>query len=217
MLNYLNLPTACDAAFGVFISVWFLTRHVFYLMVCWSLFYDVPGPHWYYGCFDTMTGAELTLNGGTDIWKNMVQPFDNPGGPICFNFRIRMCFLGLLLALQVLTIIWFGMIIRVAYRVIVGKGSEDPRSDDEEAEDESEEEEIEIDVFNAPEKAEGPRYIVEEADGESVNLIRRVDSPTVPLRRSSRKSPVAKASGISIPGHADKKELLGRIGCDKPS
>lgn len=137
-----------------------------------------------------------------------------------------MSFLSLLMALQVLTLIWFGMIIRVAYRVIAGKGAADTRSDDE-GEDEDEvdelsEEEVEIEVHDPPAglAVDDQKFIIEEADGSGVNLAgvkhKRVDS-ALPARRSSRKSPVTKASGISIPGHSDKKELLGRIGCDKPA
>jgi len=156
--------------------------------------------------------------------------FDRPGGEVCFNNRIRMSFLSLLMALQVLTLIWFGMIIRVAYRVLSGKGAQDSRSDDEgddeEEDEQSEEEEVEIELLD-PKGALGTangqpqRFIVEDADGASVNLAgnkgKKAAAPAVPVRRSSRRNPVTKASGISIPGHGDKKELLGRIGCDKPS
>jgi acyl-CoA-dependent ceramide synthase len=149
--------------------------------------------------------------------------FNDPGGVVCWNVWSRTSFLTMLGALQILTIIWFGMILRVAYRVISGKGAQDSRSDDE-GEDEEEEEEVEIEVYDSP-NSKGllngngqQKYIMEEVDGAGVNLARKgMESPTIPLRRSSRRNPVTKASGISIPGHGDKKELLGRIGCDKPS
>jgi len=65
--------------------------------------------------------------------------------------------------------------------------------------------------------------IEEEVDAESLNLgMRRKTSPgggsanSTP-RRSSRRTGVGRATALSIPGHGDSKELLGRIGCDKPS
>lgn len=47
-----------------------------------------------------------------------------------------MGFIFLLLALQVLTLMWFYMIIGVAVKVIKGGQAEDTRSDDEDSEDE---------------------------------------------------------------------------------
>ena len=215
MLKYLSFQTACDVAFGVFISVWFIARHIFYPVVCYSVYAHLPImiP---YTCYDSTTGKKVgPAERGPKIWANIMQPFHDPGGLVCYNDEIRVGFLTVLLALLVLTLIWFGMIIRVAYKVVTGDGAEDVRSDDE-GEDEIDEEEIEIDAFDhIHEKHEG-QMIMEEADGESVNLTRNT-SPPAALRRSSRRGPVAKASGISIPGHGDKKELLGRIGCDKPS
>ena len=49
----------------------------------------------------------------------------------------------------------------------------------------------------------------EEVGVEQLRFVKRMSPPV------SRKK--ARASGISIPGHTDHKELLGRIGCDKPS
>ncbi|KIW04535.1 uncharacterized protein PV09_04289 [Verruconis gallopava] len=221
MLNYLNYQTACDAAFGAFIFSWFITRHIFYNLVCYSIWAHVPSADMPYGCFDSVSGSQVSVDGGNQVWSNIMKSFSEPGGVVCFNNRIRMSFLSLLMALQVLTLIWFGMIIRVAYRVLSGKGAQDSRSDDE-GEEEEEEEEVEIEVYDPPTIAANgnahQKYIVEEADGASVNLARKAsESPAAPMRRSSRRIHVTKASGISIPGHGDKKELLGRIGCDKPS
>ena len=230
MLNYLNFSTACDVAFGAFILSWFVTRHIFYNMVCYSIYAHVPStPDFPYGCFDSRTGKKITEDGGNAIWSNIMASFDHPGGEVCFNNRIRMSFLSLLMALQVLTLIWFGMIIRVAYRVISGKGAQDTRSDDEgddEEEDEQSEEEVEIEVYDpqgtlSNANGQAQKFIVEEADGSTVGLAgnksKKTEMPATPARRSSRRIAVTKASGISIPGHGDKKELLGRIGCDKPS
>jgi len=128
------------------------------------------------------------------------------------------------MALQVLTLIWFGMIIRVAYGVLSGKGAQDSRSDDEGEDEDDEveevEEEVEIDSFDGTNdsmaKLKEAAPIEEEVDAEALHF--RTNSPPANTpRRSSRKSGAGRATAISIPGHGDKKELLGRIGCDKPS
>jgi acyl-CoA-dependent ceramide synthase len=220
MLKYVGMHTLCDIAFGVFILGWFFARHLCYLLVCWSIWADVPKvmP---YGCFNSVTGEKLTGDGGTAILHNIMQPFNRPDGVVCFNNRIRISFLSLLGALQVITIIWFGMILRVAYGVLSGSGAEDVRSDDE-GDEEIEEEEIEVEIpfYEKPvsENAK-PGPIEEEVDAESLNhgtngKRRSQNSPPI-VRRSSRRT--ARATAISIPGHGDHKELLGRIGCDKPS
>ncbi|RYO97942.1 hypothetical protein DL765_010987 [Monosporascus sp. GIB2] len=41
-LKYLGFTTACDVVFGVFMITWFISRHVFYPMVCWSIYADLP-------------------------------------------------------------------------------------------------------------------------------------------------------------------------------
>lgn len=64
-----------------------------------------------------------------------------------------MGFIFLLLALQVLTLMWFYMIIGVAVKVIKGGQAEDTRSDDEDSEEEKEEEEEEDLIEEAPVKA----------------------------------------------------------------
>lgn len=130
------------------------------------------------------------------------------------------------MALQVLTLIWFGMIIRVAYGVLSGKGAEDSRSDDE-AEDEEFEEieyyEDEIKTFDGVNELATRKLalpIEEDVDAEEMNLgMRRKSNPSnnSAPRRSTRRTGSGRATDLSIPGHGDKKELLGRIGCDKPS
>jgi acyl-CoA-dependent ceramide synthase len=221
MFKYLNLRTLCDVTFGIFITVWFFARHLSYLAVCWSIWADVPTvmP---YGCFNSITGEKVSDDGGSSVWVNILQPFERPGGVVCFNNRIRMSFLSLLAGLQVLTMIWFGMILRVAYGVLSGKGAEDVRSDDED-EEEIEEEEVEVEIpsfENSVGENAKAHPIEEEVDAESLNHAngngkKRSQNGSPVVRRSSRRT--ARATAISIPGHGDHKELLGRIGCDKPS
>ena len=202
--------------FGFFIVSWFLFRHVVFLIICWSVYVDVPEivPM---ACFSTKDGSLVSDDGGTAIMKNILQPYRDPGGVLCHNERIGPAFLTLLLMLQVITIIWFGMILRVAYRVLSGKGgAEDTRSEDE----------CEEELPDLSPKANGnlldnhcaqpcpsisPSLIEEEAGVESLHFSRPNNT-----KRQYRKTGGC-TTGISIPGHGDKKELLGRIGCDKPS
>jgi len=248
MLNYLRLQTACDLAFATFMIVWFLARHIAYLLVCYSLYMHVANPEtglMPYGCYDmnvdsSGVGVRISADGGTAVWSNIFQSFTQPDGIMCFNPRIQYWFLGLLMALQGLTLLWFGMIVRVAYGVVTGKGAQDSRSDDEASEDEYEvevelelagkihgegEEDEEPDVVD-PALEEAPavlRPMAKEREGSVEVLPVREDRRTSPQptnaadQRRRGRTRGARASGISIPGHGDHKELLGRIGCDKPS
>lgn len=202
--------------FGFFIVSWFLCRHVAFLIICWSVYVDVPKvvP---IACFSAKDGSFVSDDGGTAIVKNILQPYRDPGGLLCHNERIGPVFLALLLMLQIITIIWFGMILRVAYRVLSGKGgAEDLRS-----EDECEEEipDLSLKANRGPLESYAvqpcpslsPPHIEEEADVESLHFSRHSNP-----KRHYRKTG-GRTTGISISGHGDKKELLGRIGCDKPS
>lgn len=202
-------------------------------------------------------GSSTTMMPGPDV--------------VCYTPPIRYAFLALLIALQMLTIIWFGMVLRVAWRVLGGKAAEDSRSDDE---GEVEYEEVEIDdemgeeseMLDADEdgtcldeksagmsgafsakgvsylatnssppspshsspssaspspapsssKEEDVRPVEVEVGGEDIGLGKKGKRARA-AAAARRKRQTARASGISIPGHGDRKELLGRIGCDKPS
>ncbi|KAK8234392.1 TLC domain-containing protein [Phyllosticta capitalensis] len=230
ILKYLGYQMACDTAFGIFIVSWTVARHVLYLMVMHSIWSIVPVvmP---YGCYDSVSGSMLPdspttpANGGSEIAKEILQPFRDPGGVVCFNDRIRMSFLGLLGGLQVITVLWFYMIIKVAYRVLAGQGADDTRSDDE-----GEDEEEESHRPNGADPEDSLRR--HEKPGTEALKIATLDQKpleqevgveglafnTPTRRRSERlyKRTAPRTSGISIPGHSDRKELLGRIGCDKP-
>lgn len=220
ILRYMGYQTACDIAFGVFIVTWFITRHVYYMLVCWSVYVDLP-VGMPYGCYDIATGTSISSDGGTDILSNVLHAYRETSDPVCFNAPIQYGFLALLLALQVLTLIWFGMICRVAYSVVSGQPADDTRSDDEGDEDEEyvQDEEDEYDqrdlikdfAQKEPElqtaRYQQPRE--EETNVEDLRFVRRPSSKKAARRSKGR------ASGISIPG--DHKDLLGRIGCDKPS
>ncbi|GAM82716.1 hypothetical protein ANO11243_007000 [Dothideomycetidae sp. 11243] len=212
-LKYAGYPIACDIMFGVFILTWFVTRHIFFPMICWSVYRDIPVvmPG---GCYDPSTRMKDSTNGGNEIWRNIVHAYKGGEGPVCFNEVLRLSYLGLLLTLQLLITVWFTMICRVAYGVLSGKGAEDSRSDDEDEGDEEEEEPqpspVRLGKRPAQTRTGSGRLPKEEEVG--VEQLRFVKRTSPPARRTK-----ARASGISIPGHTDHKELLGRIGCDKPS
>lgn len=94
-------------------------------------------------------------------------------------------------------IMWFAMIVRVAIRVLKGSSAEDVRSDSE-MEEEEEEEEVEY--------AEA-EPIEEEVGVEGIDLKQWE-------RRTGGKR-AQNSTGISLPGHSDRKEFLNRIGCEK--
>ncbi|RDL33014.1 uncharacterized protein BP5553_08453 [Venustampulla echinocandica] len=130
-------------------------------------------------------------------WSHLLDPFRHPTGTVCFNDNIMLGFLSYLLILQVMMLVWSVFIIRVAVRVLNGKGAEDIRSDNEEEEN-GEEEEFEY---------EEARPLEEEVGVEAIDLTAWERRTAVKMATSS--------SGASLPGHIDHKELLHRIGCKK--
>ena len=237
MLNYLRFQAACDIAFGLFLITWLLTRHVAFPLVCWSIWAQVAqNGVMPYGCYDTSSsiGTRISRDGGSAVWANIVQAFAHPDGVVCFNRRIQLGFFALLMALQALTLIWFATIVRIAYAVVSGRGAQDARSDDEASEPEPEgegegdgEADDDDDVLD-PALEESPAVLVPLNKEDEKERERDVEEPREPKRmspgpssgRSGRRrgrGRGARASGISIAGHSDHKELLGRIGCDKPT
>jgi acyl-CoA-dependent ceramide synthase len=110
------------------------------------------------------------------------------------------------------------MILRVAYSVLSGKAAQDSRSDDEEElDDESEVDEEEYDEADADaydQEAKGA-WAEPVNDDAATNQARTGASQG--KGRNRRPAGPARTSAISIPGHGDRKDLLGRIGCDKPA
>ncbi|KAI4232046.1 MAG: hypothetical protein LQ349_005233 [Xanthoria aureola] len=215
LLKYLNLQTACNITFGVFMLVWFGARHVLYLLVCWSIYADIP-KEITYGCY---RGASANLEGPSHVpndFNHLVQPFKDPQGLVCWNNGIKWAFLATLLTLQVILLIWFGMIIRVALKVLKGGEAEDSRSDEEESDEEEIDEEGEKRHFQSGSQRNvstkghslGLRPLEEEVGVESIHLIARNKSPNSIYRKVG-----STTSGVHLP--SDSKELLGRIGCDK--
>ncbi|KAI0751568.1 longevity assurance proteins LAG1/LAC1 [Daedaleopsis nitida] len=103
MLRYLGMSTLCDLTFVVFLLSWLITRHVFFILV-----------------IKTTWEATYII---PHIW--------DPSRSDYMTKEIFLGFFAMLVSLQVIQLVWFWMICRVAYRVVTGKGAEDSRSDDE--------------------------------------------------------------------------------------
>ncbi|GAB7322831.1 hypothetical protein MBLNU13_g05398t2 [Cladosporium sp. NU13] len=85
------------------------------------------------GRYSYPTGNLLSPQSNNDVFVNIFQPFLIPlAKNVAFNANIRRLFLGLLLLLQCITVVWFAMIVRVIIRMICVEGATDSRSDDEE-------------------------------------------------------------------------------------
>ncbi|KAF1945581.1 longevity assurance proteins LAG1/LAC1 [Clathrospora elynae] len=227
LLKYMGYTTACDIAFGAFVISWFTTRHVLYMMVCWSIYAYAPvdmAP----GCYLTTASSNTTsfvpasntaqfeAYGGNNHWGNLLKAYNDRDGPICWNPSIRYYFLALLLTLQVICCIWFGTIAKIVYKVLKGDAADDLRSDDEGDDDEVEHDPTRT-IFNmATTCGESGMSAMPREEEVGVDALTFAKMSGAGQRRQTRRDS-SRASGISIPGHADRKELLGRIGCDKPN
>jgi len=205
LLKYLHFQLSCDIMFGVFMVTWFITRHILFMWVCWSVYAHIP-EEIRYGCYQ---GSTQQLEGPLpvpDDWEHLTWPFRNPVGLVCWNDNIKWGFLGMLLALQVILCMWFIMIVKVAYKVLSGQGADDSRSDDEdEEEDETTAGEDAMERIHT--SAEAKPVVEQEALSK--------DQLSQPARKSSRRKDGSSSSGINVLGTSDRKDLLGRIGCDK--
>lgn len=175
ILKYLRFKILCNVVFGIFVLTWFFARHVLYNFICWSVYSDVhvvmP-----YGCYDSETGQKLPTPdasaaeslsqspNGNKILSNLLHAYKDPrnNAPVCFTSDIRTLFLALLVGLQVITIVWFVMIIKVLIGVLRGGNADDVRSDDEEEEDECVDDYTEEE--NCPDKDDGSN-----TDGERID------------------------------------------------
>lgn len=96
----------CDVTFAVFIVVWFVARHCFYLAVCWSIYVDVPQVK-AHGCYNAVTGEKPSSDGGDSVLANVMHAYGSPNKEVCSNEKIHYGFLSLLLALQPLPLFGF--------------------------------------------------------------------------------------------------------------
>ncbi|KLO18101.1 longevity assurance proteins LAG1/LAC1 [Schizopora paradoxa] len=104
MLRYLKFPTLCDIMFGVFLLSWLITRHILFILVIVSTFVDVP---------KVLPYAWIPEEG---VW---------------FTRQVYIAFVSMLVSLQVLQVLWFAEIAKIAWLVITGQGADDTRSEDE--------------------------------------------------------------------------------------
>lgn len=144
----------------------------------------------------------ISTNGYPDNWGHLLGPFKDLNGPICMNRRVKWIFLSFLLFLQGLSLIWFGMVIRVVVGVLRTGNAEDTRSDDEEDEVESDSQ------VSSMRRKEMAKSSIGDSSSNSEAAFRR--SSSRPVRSRGR-------GGIRLGDQSDRKALLGRIGCDKPT
>jgi len=111
MFRYLSFTTLCDATFAFFMLSWLVTRHFLFVFSIISTYRDCP---------------------------RLIPPVWDTERRIFLSPPAHVGFVAMLVALQILQLIWFWMICRVAYRVASGKGAEDSRSDDEDDDEPSE-------------------------------------------------------------------------------
>lgn len=196
--KYMGFTTACDVTFGAFIFTWAWTRHVFYLMTCWSVYRDLPRivtVSCYKGTPGTLQGFAAPQQG----WSHLLEPFYDPAGTVCFTDGVRTAFLVFLLALEVVICAWSLFILRVTARVLKGGGAEDVRSDDDEEEEAA---------YRESEEREEVALVEHEVGVEAIDLT----AAAMARRRHHHASP---KSGLCLSSPNDRKDILNRIGCEK--
>ncbi|RPD66723.1 longevity assurance proteins LAG1/LAC1 [Lentinus tigrinus ALCF2SS1-7] len=104
MFRYLGMSMLCDVTFVVFLLSWLVTRHFLFILAIKATWES----------------------------KYAVPRVWDPSRGHFMTKEIYIAFLAMLIALQIIQLVWFWMICRVAYRVVTGQGAEDSRSDDEE-------------------------------------------------------------------------------------
>ena len=181
---------------------WFITRHVFFLIATHSVYSD-SAREINLGCY---WGSNEDLHGPfhtPDRFGHLLQPFKDPAGMVCWTLQVRWIFVGMLLCLQIILCIWFGMIMRVAWKVLQGgEEADDPRSGDEDGGEGEHFAQPLMAQLKADAFIEVPP-LEEEVGVESINLTGH---------KSRYRKGTGTASGVTL--HSDRKELLGRIGCD---
>ena len=203
MLKYFGFQSACNWAFGLFVATWFVARHIFYLIVIYSIYRDVPGVM-LYGCYSGKTAEMISTNGTPNALSHMLWPFQDLDGTICLNKRIKWVFLSMLISLQILSMVWFVMIIRVVVKVVKGGTAEDSRSDDEE------------DVRDV--KGSAHETPAESSSSGITNLTVCNSSSVGSSKSNLGRGPFRTSGGrVRLVDQSDREALLRRIGCDKPA
>jgi very-long-chain ceramide synthase len=178
-----------------------------YLQLCYNIYTDVPGPNtMLYGCYSGKTNELLTdIPEQPDYFSHLLWPLQDLDGVICLNVEVKYIFLGMLGLLQLLSMIWFGMIIKVIAGMLMGGNAEDTRSDDEE-------EMEEIKGEHEPEKKQKPMDVTDLNVCVGGNSTSEMDKGPVMLSPRTRPTSTRRR----LMAAENRKELLGRIGCEKP-
>lgn len=221
LLKYTGFHNACDVFFGLFVVSWILARHVTYLRVVYSVYEDTMAvmPT---GCY---YGAEGKLEGPFPAPSDrglsyMLDPLLDNAGLLCFDDTVKWAFLSSLLFLQGILLVWLMAIFRVTIKVLRGTGAEDIRSDDEEdVEDDHVADKSTAVALQGVVAGRGGKTAHSEEDDEDEPIEEEVGVEDIDLKgwtkRSGVKRQASSSTGVSLPGHSDRKELLGRIGCEK--
>lgn len=201
----MGFENACNVAFAVFMGTWVVTRHFLYNVLWWSIYKNVPDAMpW--GCYSGKTSELISTDAYPDSFAYLFAPFRSLENPICMNRTIKWIFLSFLLSIQALSLVWFTMIVRVAYLVVAKGNAEDTRSDDEEDVEISDESASNGNVRLAAKEGAIPAPVVNET---APGLDRRRSNGTASVR--------ARGHGRMPFDQSDRKALLGRIGCEKPT
>jgi very-long-chain ceramide synthase len=209
ILRYLRHETACNIAFGLFVVVWFIARHVMYLKLCYDIYTDVPGPTtMLFGCYNGSTNELIPdMPAHPDYFSHLLLPFKNIDDVICLNTQVKYIFLGMLLLLQSLSLVWFGMILKVVTGILTGGKAEDTRSDDEDGAYES------VDEVEVEKKS---RQMNVTDLNVCVGSGSEVSSGITGVSTMTRPNPRVTTGRRMLMDAENRKELLARIGCDKP-
>lgn len=230
LLRYLRCEAACNFAFGIFVVTWFITRHVMYLNLCWDIYKDVPGPTtMLFGCYNGATSKRLLdMPAQPDYFSHLFWPFQDLDGVICLNTEVKYIFLGMLIFLHTLSSIWFVMILKVIAGILLGKPAEDIRSDDEC----EEQQEFNIETLNPctgsgielSDEVLGTSTMasrfssgIEDLNpctGAGTEVSDEMVGMTLMARTNSKPRPTTVRRRLM--DTESRKELLARIGCEKP-
>lgn len=108
ILKYSGFGRICDYCFLIFMCSWIVLRHGFYNYIVYFMAFK-----------------------SRPLMNRDCSRFEPGSDEICYTDAEIDFFVFLLSGLQVITIIWLVMIIRVAITVVKGNSAEDVRSDDE--------------------------------------------------------------------------------------
>src|SRR5436309_13041441 len=114
MMRYLELQRLCDTTFFLFLVSWPYTRHYLYNLIVISAYFDAPRI-FHRDNRSSQTYHILPPRGGGP-WKDGY--YWNPTQGYYFTYEVHMAFIALLAILQALLLLWFGLIVRLAFRVL---------------------------------------------------------------------------------------------------